>query len=49
MDIGDSIVSADEAYACTTTQKATPPCGRSILYIKKANEEEGDDVVHYGE
>ena len=49
MDIGDPIVSPDEAYACTTTTKETPPCGRSILYLKKVNEEEGDDIVHYGE
>ena len=49
MDIGDPIVSPDESYACTTTTKATPPCGRSILYLKKVNEAEGDEVVHYGE
>ena len=24
-DIGDAIISPDEAYACTTTKKDTPP------------------------
>jgi hypothetical protein len=33
MDIGDAMVSSDEAYACTTTKKVTPPCGRSIVYL----------------
>ena len=47
IDIGDKIVSSDEAYACTTTKKETGPCGRSILSIEKVNKEEGDDIVHY--
>tara|TARA_B110000503_G_scaffold102662_1_gene153329 strand:- start:464 stop:649 length:186 start_codon:yes stop_codon:yes gene_type:complete len=48
-DIGDKIVSPDEAYACTTTKKETGPCGRSIILLEKVNCDEGDDVVHYGE
>lgn len=48
-DIGDAIISPDEAYACTTTTKSTPPCGRSIMYIMKVKEDEGDEIVHYGE
>ena len=48
-DIGDPIISPDESYACTTTTKPTPPCGRSIIHLKKVNEEEGDEIVHYGE
>jgi len=32
-DIGDKIISPDEAYAVTTTKKAVNPCGRSILSI----------------
>lgn len=49
LDTADKIVSPDEAYACTTTKKQTPPCGRSILYLMKVKEEEGNDFVHYGE
>jgi len=48
-DIGDSIISSDESYAVTTTKKVTPACGRSIVYIKKVKEDEGNEMVHYGE
>ena len=48
-DIGDVITSIDESYACTTTTKDTPPQGRSVLFIEKVNQEEGDEVVKYGE
>lgn len=49
-DMGDKITgTADEAYACTTTPTEVGPCGRSICSIEKANNEEGDNVVRYGE
>jgi hypothetical protein len=48
-DVGDPVISSDEAYACTTTKKVTPPCGRSVMHLKKVDEEEGDEIVHYGE
>ena len=48
-DMGDKMVSSDEQYACTTTKKETGPCGRSVMNIEKVNNDEGDDVVHYGE
>ena len=47
-DMGDKINGLDEAYACTTTPKEVGPCGRSVCSIQKV-EEEGDDVVKYGE
>lgn len=47
-DTGDKIVSSDEAYACTTTAKDNGPCGRSVAFFQKV-EEEGDDVIKYGQ
>ena len=47
-DMGDKITSTDEAYACTTTKQEIWPVGRSILSVQKV-EQEGDDVVRYGE
>jgi hypothetical protein len=32
-DMGDKIISSDEAYACTTTIKNIGPCARSILIL----------------
>jgi hypothetical protein len=47
--MSDRITSHDEAYACTTTDKAIGPCARSVLIITKA-EDDGitDNVVRYG-
>ena len=47
--MGDRIASNDESYACTTTLKETGPCGRSILFLQKVVEGQGDDVVRYGQ
>jgi hypothetical protein len=30
-DMGDKIISSDESYAVTTTEKNIGPCGRSVL------------------
>ena len=48
-DIGDKIISNEEAYACTTTDKQVGPCGRSILHISRVGDDDGDDVVKYGQ
>lgn len=49
-DSGDRITSHDEAYACTTTEKSTAPCARSILVITKAEDDGApDNVLRYGQ
>lgn len=48
-DLADKITSADEAYACTTTTKDIGPCGRTVLFIIKVDEEDVDEVVRYGQ
>lgn len=49
-DSGDRITSHDEAYACTTTEKSTGPCARSILVITKAEDDGApDNVLRYGQ
>ena len=48
-DMGDKIISSDEAYACTTTIKNIGPCARSILKLLKVDTEDNDSIVKYGE
>lgn len=48
-DLDDKIISSDEAYACTTTTKDIGPCGRSVVFFQKVNEEEGDEIIKYGQ
>jgi hypothetical protein len=49
-DSGDKITSHDEGYACTTTDKPVGPCARSILVLKKAEDDgSADNVVRYGQ
>lgn len=47
--MSDRITSHDEAYACTTTDKNVGPCGRSVVTITKAEDDEApDNVLRYG-
>lgn len=49
-DSGDKITSYDEAYACTTTDKPTGPCARSVIVITKAEEDFApDNLLRYGQ
>ena len=48
-DMSDKITSHDEAYACTTTDKAIGPCARSVLIVTKAEDDGAkDNFVRYG-
>ena len=48
-DIGDKIVSLDEAYACTTSDKNVGPCGRSIVHLARVDDDDEDPVLKYGQ
>jgi hypothetical protein len=49
-DSGDRITSHDEAYACTTTDKAVGPCARSVVIIASADKDgtPADNLVRFG-
>lgn len=48
-DMSDKQTGHDEAYACTTTDKAMGPCARSILVLSKGEEDGApDNVIRYG-
>ena len=49
IDMGDRVVLGDEAYACTTTNKPTGPCARSIVSVEPATEASADGFVRYGD
>ena len=51
IDVGDRILSSDEAYAVTTNNKGIGPLTRSVFAITRADKEDGftDDIVHYGQ
>jgi hypothetical protein len=51
-DMGDKIITHDEAYANTTSKKASTPCARNIFVLAKAEdteEEYEDDIIRYGQ
>mmetsp|Transcript_8686 Transcript_8686/g.9871 ORF Transcript_8686/g.9871 Transcript_8686/m.9871 type:complete len:88 (+) Transcript_8686:150-413(+) len=49
-DMGDKIITHDEAYATTTSKKAKAPSARNIFVLAKAEEDEFDDnIIHYGQ
>lgn len=49
-DSGDKITSNDEAYGCTTTDKAVGPCSRSILQLSKAEDDGAkDNLLRFGQ
>jgi len=49
-DMGDKIVTHDEAYANTTSKKAKTASSRNIFVLTRAEEDEfEDDVIHYGQ
>lgn len=49
-DTGDKITSNDEAYGCTTTDKAVGPCARSVLQIAKAEDDGAkDNLLRFGQ
>lgn len=49
-DMSDRITSNDEAYACTTSDKDQGPIARSVLVIRKSEQQKGmDDIIRYGE
>ena len=51
--MGDRITGADEAYACTTTDKQVGPIARSVLILRRAEiKDDGyapdDNTLYYG-
>jgi len=50
-DMGDKIVTHDEAYANTTSKKAKVPSARNIFVLTRAEEDDDfeGDVIHYGQ
>jgi len=48
-DLGDKLTGSEEAYAVTTTTSKIGACARSVLILQKANENEGDELVRYGQ
>ena len=51
-DMDDKIITHDEAYANTTSKKATTPCARNIFVLSKAEDTEedyDDEVIRYGQ
>jgi predicted solute-binding protein len=51
IDMGDKIITHDEAYAVTTSKKAKVPSARNIFVIERAEKDDefDDNVVHYGQ
>ena len=47
-DMGDRIVTHDEAYAVTSSSKVGP-CARSVFSIEPNGKVAGDDIVRYGQ
>lgn len=51
VDIGERILSNEEAYVVNTTDSEIGPCGRSVFSIERAPDEDdefSDEFVHYG-
>lgn len=50
-DMGDKIAAHDEAYANTTSKKATAPSARNIFVLTRAEEDDDfvGNVIHYGQ
>lgn len=48
-DLGDKLTGTEEAYAVTTTTSKIGACARSVLVLQKANQNEGDGKVRYGQ
>lgn len=50
-DMGDNIITHDEAYANTTSKKANVPSARNIFVLSKAEKDEEyvDDIIRYGD
>lgn len=50
-DMGDKITSHDEAYATTTSNKASDPQSRNVFVVTRVDEEDGheDDTIRYGQ
>lgn len=49
-DMGDKIITHDEAYATTTSKKAKAPSARNIFVLSKAEDDEyDDDIIRYGQ
>lgn len=51
-DMGDKIITHDEAYANTTSKKANTACARNIFVLAKAEDTEEDyedEIIRYGQ
>ena len=50
-DLGEKIASVEEAFGCTTTDKEIGPCARSVIVIKRYDQNDGsvDNIVRYGQ
>ena len=49
IDLGEKIVSVEEAYACTTTKNAIGPCARSVLSVEPTGDAPADGMIRYGD
>ena len=51
IDMGDKIITHDEAYAVTTSKKAKVPSARNIFVIERGEKDDDydDNIVHYGQ
>lgn len=51
-DMGDKIITHDEAYANTTSKQASAPSARNIFVLNKAEDdpdEYSDEIIRYGQ